>query len=92
MHDGVRARGIGRLDGSELKMVTIDAGGSLSAHRHAHPHLVLVLDGAGTVSDAGGAHRIGPDAVVMVASDELHSFGAATRQPLRFVCLDGARE
>jgi hypothetical protein len=52
MHDGVRARGIGRRR----------------------------------------AHRIGPDAVVMVASDELQSFGAAARQPLRFVCLDGARE
>jgi quercetin dioxygenase-like cupin family protein len=88
--DAVRARGVGRLNGSELKLVAIAAGGSVQPHRHAHAHLVLILDGSGYVSvESVGPRRIGPDSVVMVEPGEEHAFGAGANEPLRFVCLDG---
>jgi quercetin dioxygenase-like cupin family protein len=52
---------------------------------------VLVLDGTGSVRDGDGAQRIGPEAVVNVAPDELHGFRAEA-DTLRLVCLDGPRE
>jgi quercetin dioxygenase-like cupin family protein len=89
-HGAVQARGVGRLGGSELKVVTVAAGASVQPHRHAHAHLVLVLEGSGFVdAKEGDRRRIDPDTVVVVRPDEEHAFGAAPAEPLRFVCLDG---
>jgi quercetin dioxygenase-like cupin family protein len=65
----------------------IEPGGSSALERHAHPHSVVVLRGAGKVLLEGTVHDLRPTDCVYVAPNALHQFHATGSEPLGFICI-----
>ena len=70
----------------ETRYFDIAPGGYTSFERHAHEHVVVVLNGAGTVRLGADVHRIVAGDVVHTASNEPHQFLADAGEGLGIVC------
>jgi quercetin dioxygenase-like cupin family protein len=79
--------------GFETRYFEVAAGGYSSLEQHAHPHVVIVLRGRGSVRLGERTEPIAPRDVVFVAPWEPHRFSADRGEPLGFVCIvDGERD
>lgn len=91
-HTLVRASADG-VPGFETRYFEVSAGGYTSLERHAHPHVVVVLHGRGSVRLGERTEAIGPRDLVLVAPWETHRFSADAGEPLGFLCIvDGERD
>ena len=60
--------------GFETRYFDIAPGGYTSFERHSHEHVVIVLQGSGTVRLGGESHSIASGDAVHVAPNEPHQF------------------
>ena len=96
-HAGVARHTLLRADVEALRFETryfeVSPGGHTSLERHAHPHVVVVLRGHGSVRLGDEAHDLAPEDIVFVAPWETHRFSADRGEPLGFLCIvDGNRD
>lgn len=79
--------------GFETRYFEVAPGGYTSFERHAHPHVVLVLRGRGSVRLGERIEPLAELDVVYVAPWEPHRFLADGGEPLGFLCVvDGDRD
>jgi AraC-like DNA-binding protein/quercetin dioxygenase-like cupin family protein len=62
--------------GLHVADVMLEPRAQVGGHRHDHPTLVLVIDGALTVRDGSGVRTLGPGAVDLVAPGRVRAVGA----------------
>ncbi|MEV7632080.1 hypothetical protein AB0N64_06715 [Microbacterium sp. NPDC089318] len=63
-------------DGFKIRMLTMDAGTTLSEHRAPVPILVQVVSGGIRFRVAGAAHTLAPGGTITVAAGVLHELEA----------------
>lgn len=81
---------VGEPDGApsfSMRQFEVAPGGHTPQHAHAYEHEVFVLEGAGTVLQAGRPHPLRPGTVVYVPPGEEHQFRNTGAGPLKFICL-----
>lgn len=71
----------------EARCFEIEPAGFTSFERHAHTHLVLVLEGSGRVRLGDAWHPIGPLDVIRVDPHQPHRFSNDGSVPLRILCI-----
>ena len=90
--DVTRQTLLGEGSGEEaLRFITryfeVQPGGYSTLELHQHPHVVLILRGAGHVVLDDQTHGIGPHDCVYVAPGTKHQFRATGSEPLGFLCV-----
>lgn len=71
----------------EMRTFRIEDGGHSTLERHAHVHLVMVLEGSGHVLVQDRVHALSERDIVHIPAWTWHQFRADAGQPLVFLCL-----
>ena len=70
-----------------MRMFEVEPGGHTPLHDHDWEHEVFILEGAGQLVLADGAHPFAAGDAVFVPAGEQHQFSNTGQATLRFRCL-----
>ena len=85
--DGIASRVLARTSGGNLTLFAFDAGQGLTEHTSPFEALVLVLEGACTLTIGGTPVRAMPGTVVRMPADVPHALDATEATRLLLVML-----
>jgi quercetin dioxygenase-like cupin family protein len=85
--DGIASRVLSKTSGGSLTLFAFDAGQGLTEHTSPFEALVMVLEGACTLTIGGTPVHATPGTVVRMPADVPHAVGAIERTRLLLVML-----
>lgn len=86
---GVASRTLAKTGGGNVTLFAFDAGEGLSEHRAAFDALVLVLDGALTVTIGGDTRAVDTGTILRLPADVPHALEATTPTRMLLIMLRG---
>jgi|YelNatPaOPRAMG01_1025707.scaffolds.fasta_scaffold56585_4 quercetin dioxygenase-like cupin family protein len=74
-------------EGFDIKFFEMQPGGYSPQHSHPEQHQILVISGAGTVSDGKKTKPIQSGDIISILADEPHQLKTTGDTPLRFLAV-----